>query len=113
MAKGMKGGSSAPANNVSNGGIMGSGIFGMFGSTVVCKAEDTSAYCMLSKTVNIIMMVIFLILIIYLAYTAFKYFFGSSSTAPAAPQQMTGGYIVSKSKSKSGYRSKISNRSKK
>jgi hypothetical protein len=109
----MRGGGGAGEALQSNGGIMGSGIFGMFGSTVVCKADDTSAYCMLSKTVNIIMMVIYLILIVYLAYTAFKYFFGSSSTAPAAPQQMTGGYIVSKSKSKSGYRSKNSNRSKK
>jgi hypothetical protein len=63
MAKGGKVGPAVPANN--NGGIMGSGIFGMFGSTVVCKSDDTSAFCTLSKIVNIITMVIFLILIIY------------------------------------------------
>jgi hypothetical protein len=88
MAKGGKVGPAVPANN--NGGIMGSGIFGMFGSTIVCKSDDTSLFCTLSKTVNIIMMVGFLILVLYLVYLAFKYFFGSKSTAQ---QQMTGGYI--------------------
>lgn len=88
MAKGGKVGPAVAANN--NGGIMGSGIFGMFGSTVVCKSDDTSAFCTLSKTVNIIIMVIFLILVLYLIYMGFKYFFGNRSQAP---QQMTGGYI--------------------
>ena len=96
MAKGGKGSVAAPAMN--NGGIMGSGIYGMFGTTVVCKSDDTSAFCMLSKIVNIIIMIGFLILIIYLIYTAFKYFFGNSSQVP---QQMTGGYIPgSKSRSR-------------
>jgi len=96
MAKGGKVGPAIPANN--NGGIMGSGIFGMFGSTVVCKSDDTSLFCTLSKTVNTIMMIGFLILVLYLIYLAFKYFFGSKS---AAPQQMTGGYIPgSKSRSR-------------
>lgn len=97
MAKGGKGGSAAPAIN--NGGIMGSGIFGMFGTTIQCKSDDTSAFCTLSKIVNVITMVIFLILILYLIYMAFKYFFGNSSQVP--PQQMTGGYIPgSKSRSR-------------
>jgi tetrahydromethanopterin S-methyltransferase subunit D len=89
MAKGGKVGPAISANN--NGGIMGSGIFGMFGSTVVCKSDDTSLFCTLSKTVNTIIMIGFLILVLYLVYLAFKYFFGSK---PAAPQQMTGGYII-------------------
>ena len=95
MAKGGKGGGGSAMNN---GGIMGSGIFGMFGTVVQCKAEDTSAFCTLSKIVNMIIMIGFLILIIYLIYSAFKYFFGSSS---AAPQQMTGGYVY-RSSSKKG-----------
>jgi hypothetical protein len=85
--------SNAPA--MSNGGIMGSGIFGMFGSTVVCNAEDTSTFCMLSKTVNVIMMIGFFILILYIIYVAFKYFTGGRT----GPPQMTGGYLVSKHKS--------------
>lgn len=84
--------SNAPA--MSNGGIMGSGIFGMFGSTVVCNAEDTSMFCVLSKTVNVIMMIGFFILILYVIYVAFKYFTGGRSRPP----QMTGGYVVSKHK---------------
>jgi tetrahydromethanopterin S-methyltransferase subunit D len=96
MAKGGKVGPAVAANN--NGGIMGSGIFGMFGSTVVCKSDDTSLFCTLSKTVNTIIMIGFLILILYLVYLAFKYFFGNRSQAP---QQMTGGYIPgSKSRSR-------------
>jgi hypothetical protein len=35
-----------------NGGILGSGIFGMFGTTVQCNSNDTSMYCMLSKFVT-------------------------------------------------------------
>lgn len=90
MAKGGKSGGGGGSAAMNNGGIMGSGIFGMFGTVVQCKAEDTSAFCTLSKIVNMIIMIGFLILIFYLIYSAFKYFFGSSS---AAPQQMTGGYV--------------------
>ena len=39
-----------------NGGIMGSGIFGMFGTTVRCDANDNSFFCSVSKLVNLIMM---------------------------------------------------------
>ena len=61
-------------NSSNNGGIMGSGIFGMFGSTVHCKAEDDSMYCNLTKFVNIIIMIFFIIFVIYLIYIGFKYF---------------------------------------
>jgi hypothetical protein len=57
-----------------NGGIMGSGIFGMFGTTVHCKAEDNSMFCTLSKFVNVIIMVFFLCFVFYLIYIAFNYF---------------------------------------
>jgi tetrahydromethanopterin S-methyltransferase subunit D len=95
MTKGGKSAPAAPAAPVSmgNGGIMGSGIFGMFGTTIQCKAEDTSAFCTLSKIVNIIIMIGFILLILYLVYMVFKYFFGNRSQVGA--QQMTGGYIYS------------------
>lgn len=37
-----------------NGGIGGSGIFGLIGTTVQCKAEDKSPYCTFAKLMNII-----------------------------------------------------------
>jgi hypothetical protein len=51
-----------------NGGIMGSGIFGMFGTTVHCDSKDDSYFCELSKVVNGLIMVIFLAIIVYLIY---------------------------------------------
>ncbi len=76
MAKGIRvknteGGNTQTTNN---GGIMGSGIFGMFGTTVRCDANDNSMFCSLSKLVNVIIMIIFLITIFYLIYLAFNYF---------------------------------------
>jgi len=49
-----------------NGGIMSSGIFGMFGSTVHCDANSNSLYCSITKLVNLIMMFFFLAIVIYL-----------------------------------------------
>jgi hypothetical protein len=57
-----------------NGGIMGSGIFGMFGSTVHCDANSNSFYCSITKLVNLIMMFFFLAIVFYLLYIAFNYF---------------------------------------
>ena len=57
-----------------NGGVMGSGIFGMFGSTVHCDANSNSFYCSITKLVNLIMMFFFLAIVIYLIYIAFNYF---------------------------------------
>ena len=61
------------ANN-GNGGIMGSGIFGMFGSTVHCDANNNSFYCSMTKLVNLIIMFFFLIMVIYLLYVGYNYF---------------------------------------
>jgi hypothetical protein len=72
MGKGIRVKSNASAPN--NGGIMGSGIFGMFGSTVQCKADDNSMFCTLSKFVNIIIMIFFLATVMYLLYIAYNYF---------------------------------------
>jgi len=46
-----RGGSIAHTSG-NNGGILGSGIFGMVGSVVQCKADDNSWFCSLSKLVN-------------------------------------------------------------
>ena len=61
----------APMNN---GGIMGSGIFGMFGSTVHCNADNNSLYCSITKIVNLIIMLLFIFIIFYLLYLAGSYF---------------------------------------
>ena len=72
-------GSSKPSkqkvDNVSNnGGILGSGIFGHFGSMVQCDANDDSMFCTLSKLVSTIMMLLFLAVTAYLIYYVFKTF---------------------------------------
>jgi hypothetical protein len=51
-----------------NGGIMGSGIFGMFGTTVHCDSKDDSYFCELSKMVNTLIMIIFLVIVLYVVY---------------------------------------------
>lgn len=51
-----------------NGGMMGSGVFGMFGSSVQCKSDDNSYFCILSKIVNGLIMVLVLFTILYFVY---------------------------------------------
>ena len=60
--------------NGSSGGIMGSGIFGMFGSTVHCDSNNNSFYCSITKLVNLIIMFFFIFVVLYLLYIAFNYF---------------------------------------
>ena len=67
MAKG--GGRASSSSGGGAGGIGGSGIFGLVGSTVQCKAEDTSFFCQLSKLVATLMNIIILLAILYFAYT--------------------------------------------
>jgi hypothetical protein len=69
-------GKSKLSNSVgtSNPGIMGSGIFGFFGSTVHCNANSNSFYCSITKLVNLIIMIFFLLVVLYLLYLAFNYF---------------------------------------
>jgi hypothetical protein len=73
-----KGRISSKSNNDSvnsgNGGIMNSGIFGMFGSTVHCDANNNSFYCSITKLVNLIIMFFFLAMVVYLLYVAYNYF---------------------------------------
>lgn len=68
MARGRSKGSA------NNGGMFGSGIFGIVGSTVHCKSDDTSMYCTLSKMVSSTMMILFLLYVLYMLYNGYKYY---------------------------------------
>lgn len=68
MSKKRSSAGSSAGNMGSNGGILGSGIFGSIGTGVVCQAEDSSAYCTLVKFVNVIIMAITIIAVFYLIY---------------------------------------------
>ena len=68
MAKG--GGSSG------NGGIMGSGIFGFFGTTIQCPASDTSFYCSFMKMFNLF--IVFFV-ILFILWTIYNFFISKSS----------------------------------
>ena len=65
MAKG-KGGVTG-----NNGGIMGSGIFGFFGTTIQCPASDTSFYCSFMKIFNVLIVFIIISVILYTIYNVF------------------------------------------
>lgn len=61
---------SFPASG-SNGGILGSGIFGIFGTTIQCKSDDKSMYCDIMKLFNLLMILLIVLGLMYFAYTAF------------------------------------------
>lgn len=54
--------------SVSHGGILGSGIFGFFGTTVNCNASDDSIYCNIMKMFNIIVVFGIVLFFLYYAY---------------------------------------------
>ena len=56
----------------SNGGIMGSGIFGFFGTTIKCDATNNSMYCTIMKFFNLFIVLMFVFFIFYFAYSYFK-----------------------------------------
>jgi hypothetical protein len=62
-----KGGGRGLGNSQSsnNGGILGSGIFGFFGTTIKCESTDNSIYCNIMKLFNILMI---LCITVYIAY---------------------------------------------
>ena len=47
----------------SNGGIGGSGVFGLIGTTVQCRADDDRPYCTFAKFMNILLWLIILFFI--------------------------------------------------
>ena len=59
-----------------NGGIGGSGIFGMIGTVVKCDSTDNSMYCNLVKLVNSLILILFLGFVLYLVFMFFFPGFG-------------------------------------
>ena len=51
-----------------NGGIMGSGVFGFFGTTIQCPASDTSIYCNFMKIFNMFIVFFIILYILSLIY---------------------------------------------
>ena len=64
-------GKSSRISNIpsSNGGVMGSGVFGLFGTTIRCDSKDESIYCNLMKLFNLLIVIMVFIYIFYVAYT--------------------------------------------
>ena len=62
---------SSSNGNSGNGGIMGSGVFGMFstGTTIKCDSTDDSMYCNIMKFFNLITVLFFVLFILYIVYT--------------------------------------------
>lgn len=58
------------ARSSGNGGIGGSGVFGMLGTTVQCKSEDNGPYCTFAKLMNVLL---WIILIFFLGKFALEY----------------------------------------
>ena len=65
----MKRSTNANTNSNSNGGIMGSGVFGMFGTMIQCNAEDSSLYCSFMKIFNVMIVVLVISVILYAVYS--------------------------------------------
>jgi hypothetical protein len=63
-----KGGRSRGISSGNNGGVMGSGIFGMFGTTIHCQNSDNSYYCQFMKLIQVVSGILFLFAILYLVY---------------------------------------------
>jgi len=53
------------------GGIGGSGVYGLFGTVIQCKAEDKSMYCNIMKLFNLLIVVLVVVYLAYIAYTFF------------------------------------------
>jgi hypothetical protein len=60
------------SNTSGNGGILGSGVFGFFGSTVHCKDSDNSFYCNFVKFFNFVIMALVLFVIFFYFYIIVK-----------------------------------------
>jgi len=52
----------------SNGGILGSGVFGLFGTTIKCESTDDSNYCNIMKMFNLLIVIAVVLFILYYAY---------------------------------------------
>lgn len=53
------------------GGILGSGIFGFFGTTIRCDSKDESMYCNIMKWFNLLIVFFVVLYILYILYNFF------------------------------------------
>jgi hypothetical protein len=53
------------------GGVLGSGIFGVFGTTIRCDSKDDSTYCSIMKLFNLLIVYFVVIYILYIVYGIF------------------------------------------
>ena len=53
------------------GGILGSGIFGFFGTTIRCDSKDDSMYCTIMKWFNLLIVFFVVMYILYILYNFF------------------------------------------
>lgn len=53
------------------GGILGSGIFGFFGTTIRCDSTDNSTYCNVMKLFNLLIVFFVVAYILYIVYNFF------------------------------------------
>ena len=53
------------------GGILGSGIFGFFGTTIKCDSKDDSTYCSIMKLFNLLIVFFVVMYILYILYNFF------------------------------------------
>lgn len=70
---------SSSGSGSSSNGMMGTGVHGMLGTTILCKSDDTSYYCMFSKMLNSIIMFFVFVVILYAAYTYLMPMFSKKS----------------------------------
>ncbi len=68
MGKRVRGGSSG----VSSGGMLGSGVFGLFGTTIRCDNTDNSIYCSIMKMFNLLIVLFVVCYFLYIGYTFYK-----------------------------------------
>jgi hypothetical protein len=55
----------------SNGGVLGSGIFGLFGTVINCDSTDNSLYCTIMKIFNLLIVFLVVVYILYIVHMLF------------------------------------------
>jgi hypothetical protein len=60
------------ASSSTNGGILGSGVFGLFGTTIKCESTDDSYYCNIMKLFNLLVVIAIVLFVLYYAYLFMK-----------------------------------------
>lgn len=68
----------------SAGGMFGSGIYGLFGSTIVCKDSDNSYYCNFMKIVNVLIILFVLSILLYFVVMYMSVFLKHSKYSPVS-----------------------------